>query len=304
MRLKDLAVLVLLAAIWGSSYLFIRVAVVPLGPVVVAFLRVVIGAAGLVAWAMLARRRADLVRLDRRFLVLGLANAAIPYGLIAFAELHITASLAAILNATTPLFTAAVAAGWAGERLTTRTLLGALLGLAGVGVLVGWNPGATDTWFVLAVAAMLGASLAYGAASVYARQQLAGVSSLGAATGQQIGAVVVLAPFTLVAATTGGPDLSLTPELGMAVAGLGLLCTSIAYLLYFHSIAAIGAVKTSAVTFLIPFFGIAWSALFLGEPPPPGTAIGLGMILGGVGVVSGTPLRSWLTRATMARQPS
>lgn len=301
MRLRDLAVLVLLAAIWGASYLFIRIAAAPLGPVIIALLRVAIGAGGLLAWAALARRRHALVPLDRRFLILGAVNAAIPYGLIAFAELHMTASLAAILNATTPLFTAAVAAGWAGERLSPRAWVGAVLGLAGVAVLVGWNPGAANAWFALAVLAMLGASLAYGVGSVYAKQRLTGVSSLGAATGQQLGAMVILAPFGLGAVVHRGGEFTLTPVIALAVACLGLLCTSIAYLLYFHSIAAVGAVKTSSVTFLIPIFGMLWSALFLGESAPPGTLLGLGMILGGVGIVSGTTFGLRLDRLQPAR---
>jgi drug/metabolite transporter (DMT)-like permease len=303
MRAKDLAVLMLLAAIWGSSYLFIRVAVAPLGPVLVSLLRVVIAAIGLLAWAILARRRAELAPFDRRFLILGTVNAAIPYGLIAFAELHISASLAAILNATTPLFTAAVAASWAGERLTPRAWGGAMLGLAGVAVLVGWNPGAIDGWFALAVIAMLGASLAYGVGSVYAKQRLTGVSPLGAATGQQLGAAVILAPIGLATLSTGdGRDIATTPTIALAIIALGLLCTSVAYLLYFHSIAAVGAVKTSSVTFLIPIFGILWSAIFLGESAPPGTLVGLAMILGGVGIVSGAGIRARLGRARLARQ--
>ncbi len=296
MRAKDVGVLVLLAAIWGLSYLFIRVAVAPLGPVVVALLRVVIAAGGLLAWAALSRRQGELAPLDRRFLILGAANAAIPYGLIAFAELHLTASLAAILNATTPLFTTLVAAAWASERLAPRTLAGAALGMAGVAALVGWNPGTTDGWFALAVVAMLAASLAYGAASVYAKRSLSGVSSLGAATGQQLGAAVVLAPFGLATVAGGGSPGPVTSTVALAILGLGLLCTSLAYLLYFHSIAAVGAVNTSSVTFLIPIFGILWSALFLGEAAPPGALPGLGLILGGVVLVSGLGLSRVMPR--------
>ena len=296
MRLRELAALVLLAAIWGSSYLFIRVAVEPLGPVLVAFLRVVIGGAGLVLWAVATGQKESLVCPDRRFLFLGLMNAAIPYGLIAFAELHITASLAAILNATTPLFTAAVAATWAGERLSTGTWLGGLLGLGGVAVLVGWHSATIDAAFALAVVAMLGASLAYGLASVYAKQRLRGMSSLGAAAGQQMGAILVLAPFGLVSGVEKSGSISLGPGVTVAVLGLGLLCTSVAYLLYFHLISTTGAVRTSSVTFLIPVFGMLWSVLFLGEAVPPGALVGLLMILGGVGIVSGNVVRTWLGR--------
>ena len=138
MRGRDLAALVLLAAIWGSSYLFIRVAVEPLGPLVVALLRVVVAGLGLLAYAQFSRRRGELRALDIRFLTLGAANAAVPYSLISLAELHITASMAGILNATTPLFTAMVVAGWDKERISRRTMLGLVasgtLAVAAVGL--------------------------------------------------------------------------------------------------------------------------------------------------------------------------
>lgn len=286
MRAKDLGVLVLLASIWGSSYLFIRVAASPLGPVLVALARVTVAAGGLLVWIALSRRWREITA-DRRFLVLGMTNAAAPYGLIAFAELHMTASMASILNATTPLFTAVVAACWARKRPTTRVTIGCLLGMAGVGVLAGWNPGATDHGFVLAVTAMLGASLSYGIASVYAKQRLTGVSALGAATGQQLGAAFILAPFGMAMVATGHANAHLAAGVAAAVLALGLVCTSFAYLLYFRLIAAVGAINTSSVTFLIPIFGIAWSALFLGEPAPPGTAAGLALIFSSIVLVTG-----------------
>ena len=286
MRVKEMALLVLLAAIWGSSYLFIRVAAPAFGPVLVALLRVVVALGGLLVWIALSGQHGQ-IGFDRRFLILGAVNAAVPYGLIAFAELHLTASLASILNATTPLFTAIVAATWTRTRPTARTLLGCVLGLAGVGYLAGWNPGQANTGFVLAVAAMLGASLAYGIGSVYAKEKLNGVSALRAATGQQFGAAIALAPFGVVAVASGRVDAAPTLGVAAAVLALGLICTSLAYLLYFRLIASVGAVNTSSVTFLIPIFGITWSALFLGESPPPGALIGLGLILGSVFLVTG-----------------
>jgi drug/metabolite transporter (DMT)-like permease len=148
---------------------------------------------------------------------------------------------------------------------------------------------------------MLAASLAYGVASVYAKRRLHGISSLGAATGQQVGAILVLSPLGIISGTEKVGTVTLQPELAIAVLGLGLLCTSVAYLLYFHLIAATGAVRTSSVTFLIPVFGILWSVIFLGEAVPPGAILGLLMILGGVGIVSGNALRTWLGRLRLVR---
>jgi drug/metabolite transporter (DMT)-like permease len=295
-RGRDLAALILLAAIWGSSYLFIRVAVEPLGPLVVAFLRVVVAAAGLLAFAMFARRRGEIPRLDVRFAVLGICNAAVPYGLIALAELHITASMAGILNATTPLFTAMVVAGWNKERIPARTMLGLGVGFAGVAVLVGWDPAPMSGWLVIAVAAMLLASLSYAIATVYAKRMLRGVSSLGAAAGQQISATIILLPFGLATVATGSSDTSPSLRVALAIITLGLLCTSLAYLLYFHLIASVGAVNTASATFLIPIFGILWSAIFLNEAVHAVMLIGLALILVSVALVNRIQLPGGITR--------
>ena len=294
MRGRDLAALILLAAIWGSSYLFIRVAVEPLGPMVVAWLRVIVAAVGLLGFAWLARRRREIPRPDIRFVVLGIANAAVPYGLIALAELHITASMAGILNATTPLFTAMVVAGWNKERIPGRTVLGLGIGFAGVAVLVGWDPAPFDGWLVIAVVAMLAASLSYAIATVYAKRMLRGVSSLGAATGQQISAAIILVPFGLATFATGSSDTSPSIKVVLAIAALGLLCTSVAYLLYFHLIASVGAVNTASATFLIPIFGILWSAIFLNEDVHAVMLIGLALILASVALVNGLRM-PWAT---------
>jgi len=287
---RNLAALVLLAAIWGSSYLFIRVAVDPLGPLMVAFARVGTAGLGLAAYAFLIGKRDDLAGLDRRFLMLGLGNAAVPYVLISFAELHLTASMAGILNATTPLFAAVVVAVWSHERISPRVSLGIALGIAGVAVLVGWNPGPLTGIVLLAVLAMLLSSLSYAVTTVYAKRSLRGVSSLRAAMGQQLGGVVLLAPFTAGAAVTAQSDGAPSLKVVLAELAGGLRCTSFAYLLYFHLIAAVGPVNTASVTFLIPIFSIIWSAIFLDEAIRPVMVLGLAIILCSVTLVTGQRL--------------
>lgn len=286
MRAKDLAALVTLAAIWGSSYLFIRVAVEPLGPLVVAFLRVLIGTGGLLAFAAYRKRLGEIQPWTRPFMVLGIVNAAVPYALISFSEIHLTASMAGILNATVPLFTALVVAVWKREQVPPMMLAGLIVGFAGVAVLVGWNPAPFDRWLALSVLAMLVASASYGIANVYAKANLRGVSTLGAATGQQIGGGVWLVPFAAATAGAGASDTSPSLEVVLAILALGLLCTSAAYLLYFHLIASVSPVHTSSVGFLIPGFGIAWSALFLDEAIRPSMIAGLALILSSVFLVS------------------
>jgi drug/metabolite transporter (DMT)-like permease len=298
---RNLAALILLAAIWGSSYLFIRVAVEPLGPLVVALSRVAVGGAGLAAYALAIGKRADLAIPDRSFFWLGLGNGAIPYFLIAFAELHLTASMAGILNATTPLFAALVYGAWNRERIAPRTSAGLALGMIGVGVLVGWDPAQLTVIVGLAVAAMLLSSLSYAATTVYAKRALLGVSSLRAALGQQIGASILLAPFTAGALAVGSGDGSPSVRVALALLALGLLCTSFAYLLYFHLIDAVGPVKTSTVTFLIPIFGILWSALFLDEAVRPVMLVGLALILSSVTLVTGQRVPGIRGRWTVVR---
>lgn len=290
MRAKDFGALILLAAIWGSSYLYIRVAVDPLGPLVLSFVRVTIGAAGLLAFAAYRGRLGEIRPLSRVFVVLSLLNTAIPYSLIAFSEIHLTASMAGILNATTPLFTALAVAVWQRERVQPKVIAGLLLGFVGVSVLVGWNPAPLDEWLVLAVLAMLAASAAYGLANVYAKRSLRDVTALGAATGQQLVGGAWLFPVAAATVAAGHSDTSPSLRVVLAMLALGLVCTSIAYLLYFHLIASAGAVNTASVGFVIPIFGILWSAIFLDEAVRPSMVIGLGLILASVGLVTGVRL--------------
>src|ERR671917_38247 len=140
MGARDLVALLLLGAIWGSSFLFIRVAVPALGSFVLMELRVGLAAAALALLAVALGRLPKLRFRWKEFLVLGIFNAAIPFSLIAASEINLTASLAAILNATTALFAAVVAAMWIGEALTIKKVFGLIMGLVGVAVLVGWDP--------------------------------------------------------------------------------------------------------------------------------------------------------------------
>jgi drug/metabolite transporter (DMT)-like permease len=161
MRPRDFAGLVLLGALWGGSFLFIRVAVPALGPFLLAELRVGLAAVALFLFALAAGRVPEIRHRWRSFLVLGFLNAAVPFSLISAAEIHLTASLAAILNSTTVMFSAIVAAAWIGDVLTARKAIGIVLGIIGVSVLVGWDPLPLSGGVLLAVAAMLVASLSY-----------------------------------------------------------------------------------------------------------------------------------------------
>src|SRR5215211_2881652 len=248
MRPRDFAGLIMLGALWGGSFLFIRVAVPALGPFLLVELRVGLAAAALFLYAMAAGSMPKIRSRWRSFLVLGILNAAVPFSLISAAEIHLTASLAAILNSTTVMFTAIVAAVWMGDALTARKAIGIVLGIVGVSVLVGWDPLPLNGFVLLAVAAMLLASLSYALGATYAKQSFSGIPPVGMALGQLGGA-------------------------------LALLSTAVAYLIYFRLIENVGPTSTVTVTLLVPVFGLLFGVLLLEEPFGPGTLAGLGIIL-------------------------
>ena len=283
MTTKDGVMLLALSAIWGGAFLFVRIGAPVLGPVVLIELRVLIAGVVLLGCALAIRKRLDLQARWRQYLVVGILNSAIPFTLIATAELNFTAGLAAILNATSPLFGAVVAALWIKEALTIKKVIGLLLGLVGVALVVGWSPLPFSAVVALSVGASLAAAVFYGIAGVYTKVHVQGASSLGLATGSQLGAALFLAPFTVVAPPRHSPSL---PVL-LAVLTLGVVCTAVAYLLYFRLIANIGPTRALTVTFLLPVFGIFWGVIFLHEPLTWSTLAGFGVILLGTGFVTG-----------------
>lgn len=282
MNAKDGAALLILSAIWGGAFLFIRIAAPVLGPVALVELRVGIAGIVLLLYVLATRKRLGLARW-RQYLMVGILNSAIPFVLISTAELHLTAGLAAILNATSPLFGAIVAALWIKEALTARKVVGLLLGLAGVAVLVGWSPIPFSAIIALSIAASLTAAFFYGLAGVYTKVNTQGASPLALATCSQVGAALFLAPFTLAAPPRHTPAFPVI----LAVLTLGILCTAVAYLLYFRLIANIGPTRALTVTFLVPFFGVFWGIVFLREPLTWSTILGFAIILSGTGFVTG-----------------
>ncbi len=285
---RDFGILLLLGAMWGASYLFIRITAPALGPVVLMDARVLLAGGALVLYALAVRRVPSFKGQWRSFLILGAINGAIPLTLIAAAELNLPASLAAMLNATVPLFTALVAAVWLKDRLTFKKVIGLLMGLVGVSVLVGLSPLPLTGIILLSAGASLLAALCYAFGNVYASRNFKGTSSLALSIGQQLATGVVLIPFALIHLPTTFPST----EVILAFLGLSLISTSIAYLLYFHLIQTVGATRTSIVTFLVPVFGLLWGVLFLQESVTVGTVVGLAIVLSSVFLISGITLRA------------
>ena len=287
MKPLHVGALLLLGAIWGASFLFIGLAVKAFGPIVMMFLRVAVAGAimaGLTRFGGQASQpRMGLAwqRDWRTYGVVGLLNCALPFTLIAFAELRLTVSLAAVLNSTTPLFTVVMAALWSGQPLAMRTILGALLGIVGVAVLVGAGPLTVTLDLGLAVLASLIAAFCYGTATVFAARHLTGLSPIQASTAQLVSAAVLLAIPAMLSLPTAAPSSS---AIG-ALLALILLSTAVAYLLYFSLLRRIGSTGTASVTFLVPVFGSLWGVLFLHDPFTPGMLLGLALILLSVGFV-------------------
>jgi drug/metabolite transporter (DMT)-like permease len=280
---RDLGALILLSALWGASFIFIRVAVPALGPFVLVELRVGVAAVALALCAAFLGRLPKLRVRWRQFALLGMVNVAIPFSLISTAEINLTASLAAILNSTTVMFTAVVAAVWMGDALTPRKVVGVVLGIVGVTVLVGWDPIIMNWVVLLSVGAMLVASLAYALGSVYAKRTFAGSPPLAIAIGQLTAAATLMLPL----AALSVPDERPSTIVVLSVLGLALPSTALAYMLYFRLIENVGPTSTSTVTLLVPLFGLLFGVVLLDEPVGLGTLAGLVLILSSVTLITG-----------------
>lgn len=286
MKPRDLADLVLLAALWGGSFLFMRYAAPAFGALPLMWLRVAIATVCLLPLLVWRGQVGALRERIGVVTVMGLFNSAIPFVLIAWATLSITAGLASILNATVPIMTALIGAAWLRDRLGAGRVAGLVIGMAGVVLLAAdkadFKPGGSG-WALLA---MVGATLCYGFAANFTKRYLTGVPPMVNAAGSQIVSAVALTPFAL----WTWPAQTPAPLAWAAAAVLGVGCTAIAYVLFFRLIERVGASRAVTVTFLVPVFGTLWGALFLGE------AVTGSMLLGGAVVLVGTGLSTGVIR--------
>ena len=290
MKVRDQGELVTLAALWGASFLFMRMGAGEFGPVALAAVRV--SGAALLLLPLLRWRGqwSDLRAAWRPIAVVGLTNSALPFVCFGFATLSITAGLASIFNAAAPLFGAVIAWLWLGDRLGRSRIAGLVIGLGGVLWLAARNvnqeaafkPGGSG-W---AIGACLLATALYGFSANFTKKNLAGVAPLAVAAGSQGFAAL----FLLVPALYLWPTHTPAPRAWAAVTALAVLSTGVAYILYFRLIAHVGASNAIAVTFLIPVFGVVWGWFFLAEN------VTLAMGLGCVVIVIGTALASGAVR--------
>ena len=280
MKISDIIELLLLATLWGGSFLFMRIAAPVLGPVWLIEMRVLL--AGLTLLPFLIRLnlwnevRQKLVPL----FIVGCINSALPFLLLAFASVFLPAGFTSILNAAAPLFGTLIAGLWLKEKLTLGQFMGLAIGFAGVTILVGWTAIPATSEFIWAVAAGLSGAFLYAVAAPYARRKLAGVNAIAVATGSQLGAALFLLPIAPWFIPNSFPSMRIIA----VVVGLGLFSTALAYVIYFHLISSIGASKTLIVTYLIPLFAMFWGALILNEPITSSMILGCALILFGTAI--------------------
>lgn len=280
--------LLFLSALWGGSFLFMRMAATAVGPAWLILARVGLAAVFLGVVALWLKKALQASKYWRHYLVLGLFNSALPFVLFAYAAQTLSASLLSILNATAPMWAAVIAAARRQSELSLMKWLGMGVGLAGVAVLAGVESLSLPPGGMIAIGAALAATLSYGIATTYTKVA-SSVEPFSNAQGSMWAATLILIPAAL--ATPFPAEIPWAP-IGLAVLALGIVCSGVAYLIYFRLVADFGGVSALTVTFLIPVFGTLWAAWVLDEPVTWTTVAGGLLVLVGTALVTGF---SWKT---------
>lgn len=284
--MRDIVNLLTLGVLWGASFLFVRVAAPEFGPVALIEVRVVMAAIVLLPLVLARKALPEIIANWRAIAIMGMLHYALPFCLFAYSMLTLTGGFSAIINASSPLFAGIVAWKLLGERLTASRIVGLITGFCGVVVLVRDKLVIGSGPILLAIAASVLAAFFYGLAAVLAKKQLAGVSPVAVSAGSMAAAALGLLPASFWLWPESSPA---SFAWSMAIA-LGVLCTAVAFLLYFKLIGDVGPTRAITVTFLIPVFAVAFDALLLGE------SVTRGMMFGGSIVLLGTALSTGLIR--------
>lgn len=283
MRQRNLLDLLLLAAVWGGSFLFMRVAVKDFGPAALIELRVGLAALFLLPAAIWRGKLPVIARHWKALLVVGTLNAAVPFLLYAYAAQSLGAGFLSVANAVTPVWGAVVGWLWLKDRLPWMRSLGLLIGFVGIIVLVwdklNFQAGGTGP----AVLAAVSAPVFYGIAANWTKRFLTGVDALASATGSMIAASLVLLPM----AVSAWPEAPASAAAWISTVLLAVVCTGAAYIIFFRLIANVGPTAAVSVTFLVPIFGVVWGAWLLDESITPSIAVGAAIILIGTALALG-----------------
>jgi drug/metabolite transporter (DMT)-like permease len=283
MKAKDIIDLVLLAALWGASFLFMRMGAPEFGPIALVQMRMFIAALFLLPILMMRGGLGDLPGNWKPLTILGFSNSAIPFLLLTYSTLYVTAGYSSVFNATAPLWGALVAWVWLSERLSKVGVIGLLVGFAGVAVLAGDAESLASPGSTLAVIAAIGGAFFYGIGANYARRYAKHLNSLSVATGSMLFPAIILAPIAFVY----WPETQPSVRAWVAVIAMGTASTGFAYILYFRLIANVGPAKAISVAYLIPAFAVIWGALILDETVTALMIIGCLIIFLGTALVTG-----------------
>lgn len=286
MSFKDSVMLMLLAAIWGGSFLFMRYAVPEFGVAPLIFLRVGIAALFLLPILIWQGKCLELKRVWKLSFINGCANSAIPFCLIAYALLTLSSGFASILNAVTPIATAVVGFVWLQERMSAMKTFGMFIGIAGV-TLLAWNKlyvSQEDTLQVaIAIAAGIVATLFYAISAIFTKRYLTGVDSMVLSTGSMLGASLLLLPLAWIYWPAESPSLLSW----ISAIALAIICSALAYLMFFRLIHTVGPARATTVTFIVPVFGMLWGATLMAEEVTATMLIASAITLFGTSLATG-----------------
>jgi drug/metabolite transporter (DMT)-like permease len=295
MSLSLMLRLVVLAMIWGGSFLFMRIAVPEFGTGFTAAGRLALAAVALLAFAAIQGARVDFRKHYKAYLWIGALSASIPFLLFAFTARYLPAGYSAVLNATVPLF--AVLLGWYlhRKRPSLSKFVGVVVGLAGVVTIARFGTVTPTVLTLLSFAAGLGAAMLYAVGAAEVRRLFASTDPVVVATGSQVGAAILLLPLLVIDMPTSLPPLA--PSL--ALLALGLVCTAVAFVMYFRILREAGPERGTTVTFMVPVFAQIWGALFLHEAVTWAVVVGLGLVLFAVALVFERVKLPWRRRAAV-----
>ena len=293
---SDLVALIYLGAVWGGAFLFFRVASPEVGPVWTAWVRIAL--AGLLLGVFIGPRRLlALRRHTKQLVIVGATFSAIPFTLLAYATLTLPSSLASLLMATTPLFTALVGVAWLRQQLSARMVAGLAVGFGAVLLLLGGGASVLTPAGLIAAAAGLGAAFSYAVAGTYVRRSTGGIAPLDLAAGQLLAGAAVLLPVAVLSGPPRMPALDGAVSLGL----MALVSTALAWPIFFRISTRTNPTTASTVTFIVPMFGMLWGGLLLAEPIGPQLLAGFGLVLVSLVLVLPVPLGSVAQRAVDLR---
>lgn len=286
MSTKNIILLILLAALWGASFLFMRIAVPEFGAVGLIEARVLLAGLALLPFWWIQETKSDrqaAIQAWPHLLLVGILNSSMPFVMFAYSMHTITGGMASILNGTAPIWGAIVAWVWLKDKLSLNAIVGLIMGFSGVIVLVWDELTLSFNGTMLAILAAGSAPILYGIAANYTSEKLAHVSPMSIATFSLLGAAISLLPLMIWFVPETWPSLNAW----LATLALSLFCTSFAYIMYFKLLAEVGSTRAITVTFLIPIFGTLWGALFIDEEITLLIILGMGITLSGTALVTG-----------------